>query len=236
MKVSGGRNIYGVPLGILMLESAFPRIRGDMGNARTWPFPVSYRIVKGASPHRVVRENAHGLYPRFRDAALELQSQGVGAVTTNCGFLVLFQADLEAALDIPVLTSTLLKAATIQSSLPPGKKLGILTISAETLTGHHLRAAAVPHGLPVVGVTPGCELQRVILGNENVLDVQKAERDMVEASKRLVRDNPDVAAILFECTNMPPYAGAVSRATGLPVHSSVTIVTELVNALPGDFG
>lgn len=36
---SGGKALYGAPLGILMLEAKFPRIPGDMSNAITWPFP-----------------------------------------------------------------------------------------------------------------------------------------------------------------------------------------------------
>ena len=47
---TGGKAIYGAPLGILMLEARFPRIPGDMGNAATWPFPVLYRVVRGATP------------------------------------------------------------------------------------------------------------------------------------------------------------------------------------------
>src|SRR6476661_3293029 len=50
----GGKALYGAPLGILMLEARFPRIPGDMGNAETWPFPVLYRVVRGATPERVV--------------------------------------------------------------------------------------------------------------------------------------------------------------------------------------
>ena len=55
---TGGKAIYGAPLGILMLEARFPRIPGDMGNAATWPFPVLYRVVQGATPERVVLNGA----------------------------------------------------------------------------------------------------------------------------------------------------------------------------------
>ena len=57
----GGKAVYGARLGILMLEARFPRIPGDMGNGSTWPFPVLYKVGKGASPDRVVRQRAEGL-------------------------------------------------------------------------------------------------------------------------------------------------------------------------------
>src|SRR5258706_7990686 len=90
----GGKALYGAPLGILMLEARFPRIPGDMGNAETWPFPVLYKVVRGASPERVVLQGARGLLPDFLAAADELVSQGAEAITTNCGFLSLFQAEI----------------------------------------------------------------------------------------------------------------------------------------------
>src|ERR671939_1193951 len=87
----GGKALYGAPLGILMLEARFPRIPGDMGNATTWPFPVLYKVVRGASPRRVVTERAAGLLDDFLAAARELVDLGADGVTTNCGFLSLFQ-------------------------------------------------------------------------------------------------------------------------------------------------
>ena len=74
----GGKAIYGAPLGILMLEARFPRIPGDMGNAATWPFPVLYRVVRGATPERVVLNAAAGLLDDFLAAAAELVAQRRG--------------------------------------------------------------------------------------------------------------------------------------------------------------
>ena len=70
MTVRGGKPAG--PLGILMLETAFPRVPGDIGNPATWPFPVDYRVVKGASPDQVVRRQAQGLLPAFVEAAKDL--------------------------------------------------------------------------------------------------------------------------------------------------------------------
>ena len=102
----GGKAIYGAPLGILMLDARFPRIPGDVGNAATWPFPVIYRVVSGASPERVVLNGARGLLPDFIDAAKELVRLGAEAITTTGGFLSLFQKEIAAAVGVPVATSS----------------------------------------------------------------------------------------------------------------------------------
>ena len=119
----GGKAIYGARLGILMLEARFPRIPGDMGNAETWPFPVLYRVVTGASPQRVVREKAAGLLPEFIAAARELVALGADGITTNCGFLSLYQKELATAVSVPVATSSLMQVPMIQVTLPTGKRV-----------------------------------------------------------------------------------------------------------------
>jgi Asp/Glu/hydantoin racemase len=214
---TGGKPIYGARLGILMLEARFPRIPGDMGNAATWPFPVLYRLVKNASPQRVVREQAAGLLDAFKDAARDLVDQGADGITTNCGFLSLFQAELAAHVGVPVATSSLMQAAAIQALLPAGKRVGILTIDANALTPAHLAAANVPAGTPVLGTEGGREFTRAILGNEERLDCAAAEADLLAAGHALVARHPDIGAVLLECTNMAPYARALSTAIKRPV-------------------
>src|ERR1700687_1212693 len=103
---SGGKAIYGAPLGILMLEARFPRIPGDMGHAQTWPFPVLYKVIKGASPQRVVKERASGLLNAFLDGAQELVDLGAEGITTNCGFLSIYQAEIARHVRVPVATHT----------------------------------------------------------------------------------------------------------------------------------
>ena len=225
MKVRGGKSIYGAAVGILMLDARFPRIPGDLGNATTWPFPVHYRIVRKASPDRVVRKGAAGLLDAFIDAALELKADGVDGITTNCGFLSLFQKDLAAATGLPVAASSLMQVAQVNALLPPGKRAGILTISASTLTPEHLVKAGVPEGTPIGTTEGGAEFTRAILGNELELDIDAARRDNVEAACALAADNPDLGALVFECTNMIPYAADIRAATGLPTFTMESFVT-----------
>jgi Asp/Glu/hydantoin racemase len=221
----GGKAIYGARLGILMLEARFPRIPGDMGNATTWPFPVLYKVVKGASPQRVVRERAAGLLDAFLDGAKELVDLGAEGITTNCGFLSLYQDEIARHVGVPVATSSLMQAPFIERVLPPGKRVGILTISAATLTAEHLRAAGVDETTPVVGTDGGREFTRVILGNELELDVEAAERDILEAGETLLARQPQVGAILLECTNMAPYARRLAEHLSRPVFDIVSFMT-----------
>jgi Asp/Glu/hydantoin racemase len=215
---TGGKAIQGASVGILMLQARFPRIPGDIGNAGTWPFPVHYRVVSGASPDRVVRQRAVGLQNAFIDAAQELVAMGCDGITTNCGFLSLIQNDLATAVGVPVATSSLMQYQMIQSLLPPAKRVGVLTISSANLTADHLAAANVPLDAPVVGTDElGGEFTRVIVGNEERLDVEAAERDLLQAADALVERHPDVGAVLLECTNMTPYSDAIAAHTGLPV-------------------
>lgn len=233
----GGKPLYGARLGILMLEARFPRIPGDMGNAATWPFPVLYRLVKNASPQRVVRERAEGLLDAFKRAADDLVAQGADGITTNCGFLSLFQRELAGHVGVPVATSSLMQAASIQALLPPGKRVGILTIDASALTPAHLAAANVPSDTPVAGTQNGREFTRAILGNEETLDCALAEADLVDAGRDLLAAHPDVGAVLLECTNMAPYARALSQAIKRPVFDIYAFATWFHAGLcPRDFG
>jgi Asp/Glu/hydantoin racemase len=234
----GGKAVYGAPLGILMLEARFPRIPGDMGNALTWPFPVLYRVVAGASPERVVVGGASGLLDAFLDAAADLVSQGAEAITTNCGFLSIYQRELAAHVGVPVATSSLLQVPWVQATLPPGKRVGVLTVNAASLTERHLAAAGVPLDTPIVGTEGGREFSRVLIRAEQQdMDVALAAQDILEAGRDLVARHPEVGAIVLECTNMPPYAHALREMLGLPVFDIYALVTWLHAGLrPRDFG
>lgn len=224
-KQHGGKSVYGASLGILMLETRFPRIPGDIGNAMTWPFPVQYRVVRGASPDKIVRQDARLMAEHFIAAAHDLVASGCDGITTNCGFLSVIQDRLAAEVPVPVATSSLMQVAPVQAMLPEGKRVGILTISKETLTPAHLRAANVPPDTPVVGTEMGRVFTRDILGDAEDIDFDACREDLRDAARILVENHKDVGAIVLECTNMVPYAADIRRLTGLPVFSIYTFLT-----------
>ncbi|MEH0021609.1 MAG: aspartate/glutamate racemase family protein [Desulfobacter sp.] len=220
----GGKNFYGAAVGILMLETKFPRVHGDIGNAATWPFPVMMHCVKGASLDRVVNQRADGLLDRFVAAGQELVNLGADGITTSCGFMSLFQQELADRLPVPVASSSLLQVSMINRLLGQGRRTGIITVKKQSLSRDHLNAVGVPPDTPVMGTENGMEFTRAVLGDEDRLDTELATRDLVRAAQDLKEGHPGVGAIVLECTNMGPYAAAVRQAVNLPVYSIYSFI------------
>jgi len=210
-------------LGVVMLETRFPRPRGDIGNPDTFAFPVRYRIVSGASPRRVVIERDASLLAPFIAAARALEGEGAAAIATSCGFLALFQCELQAALAVPLWSSSLVLVAGLQAR-HGAARVGIVTADSGSLSADHLRAVGAAAETPIEGLAIGSPFRATLLDNRAELDVDEACAATVAAATRLVGRCPEVAAIVLECTNMPPYADAVGAATGLPVHDITTLI------------
>lgn len=219
------RTYYGVSLGILMLDSKFQRFNGDIGNAQTWPFPVQYKIVRGAVPNKVVdTHNNRDLFQHFADAADTLIADGVDGITTTCGFLALFQQELAAHCSVPVATSALLQVPMIARMLPKGKRPAILTFSASSLTDHHLAAVGIDAQTPVVGMPSTSEFQRAIREGDNSVPIEIFKDEVLDVAQCMVKNDPSIGAIVCECTNITPYSYEINRRLGVPVFDMVTLV------------
>jgi hypothetical protein len=206
-------------IGIIMLDTQFPRPRGDIGHDEFFPVALHYEKVKGVWPAQVVASSASmrqaRLVPAFQAIVRDLERRGVKAITTSCGFLVLLQKELQAVAKIPVVTSSLLQLPALLKAQP---QVGVLTISAKYLGTEHLRTAGVPkeriHDVIVQGVEPQTEFVQKILGNQVQMDLVQAEKDVVAAALKLKARAPQLSTVVLECTNMPPYQAAIEAATG----------------------
>ena len=234
--LKGGRTLYGLVLGVLMLDTRMPRVPGDVGNAETWPFPVHFSVVKGADTSRIMgRDPDPTLLVPFADAARELERLGARAITTSCGFLAIFQQELQAALSVPMLSSALLQVPFVSRVIAPGKRIAILT-ERPNLTERHFNGAGwsakdVP--VTVCAMPEGAVFPKVFIDQSVAADRDVLEREMVELAVRAAKE-PGVGALVLECTNFVPFAQAMRRATGLPVFDLYTLVmqTYLATAAP----
>jgi hypothetical protein len=228
-RAHGGKTIYGACVGILMLETRFPRIPGDIGHAATWPFPVLYKVVRGATTERVATAKANdpatGLLDTFLAAGAELVQDGADGITTSCGFLSIYQRELASHYSVPVAASALMQIPLVERLLPPRKRVGVLTFSAALLSPDHLVAAGAAPDTPVVGAERGREFWRVIARGEMTLDMAAARQDILAAGDELVAEHPEVGAVVLECTNMVPFARALRQRLQMPVYDIYSFVT-----------
>ncbi len=209
-----------VQIGLLMLESRFPRFKGDIGHPDTFTPPALVKTIRNATPQRVVEDQVTGLVDSFADAAKELEQAGAKLITTSCGFLVLHQKALQAAVTVPLVSSSLLAVPIASEQLRPrGLRPAILTISADNLTQAHLQAAGCPAGTPIGAPEPDSHFCTRILGNCETMDKATARQDVIAAATKLMRNHPNIGALILECTNMPPYASDLAELFDIPILS-----------------
>jgi hypothetical protein len=229
-----GRTAYGAALGVLMLDTCFPRPLGDIGNAETWPFPVRYHVVRGAAPLRVVGERPDPvLLEPFLAGARDLEAFGVQVITTSCGFLAAFQREIAAAVAVPVVTSSLLQAPVVARTLRPHQRVAILTALPDLNDLHFTPAGfAADDARFAISVLPeDCVFNRAYLENRPDCDLEMVERELVELARLAVREHDPVGALVLECTNFAPYSQAIRAATGLPVYTINTLILSTMAAV-----
>ncbi|WP_191093854.1 aspartate/glutamate racemase family protein [Nocardia colli] len=217
-------------IGVLCLDTAFTKIPGHIRNPTTFDFPVDYQVVHGATPQRMVTEADPTLLDPFIIAAKELEARGVAAITSGCGFLVIFQQQLADAVQIPLYSSSLIQVPMVHRMLGADRKVGLLVAKKAALTPRHLNAIggeSVP--ICVAGMDAQPEFREVILeGRRDELNADRLGEEVLREIDQLATANPDMGALVIECTDLVPYGHAIQDRLGLPVFDIVTL-TEMVH-------
>lgn len=144
----------------------------------------------------------------------------------------MFHREMASAASVPVFSSILMQVPLVYTMLKPDHKARIITISAESLIQKNLTAIGVdkiPH--VIVGTEGEAEFSQKILNDEPDLDAAKSKDEIVRVAKRMIQQNPEIGAIVLECTKMPPYATAIQEKTGLPVFDIYTLVNYVYHAV-----
>ncbi len=229
-KLIGGRHFYGPVIGILLLETKFPRVVGDVGNAHTYRFPVRFKVIKGANIGNIVLRLERNVIELFIKAAKELEEEGVRAITTSCGFTILFQEELAKSVKIPVFTSSLLMVPLVYR-LTQGR-VGILTANSKCLTEKHLKAAGIENiPIAIAGLEDKPEFSRMILEDSSEGDIYKIRDEVMFTAKELVEKYPDIKALVFECHNLSPFSFYVQKELKIPIFDFVSFVEFIYKAV-----
>lgn len=222
--VFGGRATYGHLAGILMLESAIPRIPGDPGHAETFAFPVRYAVVPGFPIEDLVAGRRERL-PSVIQAARRLESQGVAFVAADCGLFSVFQREIADALAIPFVGSALSLLPLLSGMLPTHEKIGVIAGDTRLLRPEHFSSAgADPERLVVRGMETCREFEAAVIGGGVRLDVEAMREGVLAAAAELFRSEEPIGAVLFECSHLAPFRGAVQSRFRVPVFDIVSLI------------
>ena len=225
--VRPGQVSYGESIGILLLENYAPFIPGDTANATTYRYPVRFKRVPGLSVERIFNHDA-SMYDAVKSAALELKMEGVRAITGDCGFMALFQQRLAQELGIPVFLSSLLQLSFMSLIVGAHQPLGVVTANSKALIPDVLTWAGVSPELQkrlrIIGLEDDQHFVDAVIIEKGMLDSDMVQSAVVQRAVTLQHENPQMGAILLECSMLPPYGDAVSAATGLPVFDYVTMI------------
>lgn len=219
MILKGGYNYYGIPLGVISLESYFPKPVGHIKNAASFNFPVLYKTVQGATVARLIAERDPALLEPFIQAARELEREGVRAITGSCGFLALYQQEIASAVSVPVFMSSLIQVPLVSRMLGKGQKTGVVVANKQALTAAHLSGVGITNeAIVVAGMEDQAQFANVILhGRHNDLNMETFEQELTDVVGQLVAQNPDIGAIVLECTDLSHFSPKLQQRFQLPV-------------------
>lgn len=211
-------------LGILMLEGKMADVPGCMACADTFGYPVIRHVVRGSRTPRSQAE-AEAMLPNYIRAAQELQELGATAITANCGLIALLQDQLAAAVRVPVLTSSLLLAPAVWK-LTGGRPLGVLTFFTSAVGERNFRASGwSSREIPVVlGGVGECRSWLTFLETKEVDETlrERLRADLLMTVRDMLRREPEIGAIVCECTMLPAVLDSVRADVPVPVFDILT--------------
>lgn len=226
-RINEGSRGTGEAVGVIVLNSLIPCPPGHVSNAWTFDFPIHYLRVEEAGIDEVVNKGDQGIVEAIIGAAKALERDGCRAVCADCGYFGNYQKEIAASVDIPVYMSSVIQLTWIAISLKPNQKIGVICANKDGITDQMFRACGVSEetqGRCVVrGAGDNPEFAR-LLADQGELNFENIKKELVEIATQMQEENPEIGAILLECTDMPPYAYAIQAATNLPVYDATTLI------------
>ena len=231
-QVRRGAESYGHAIGILLIDCSTPFIPGDVGNASTYSFPVLYKTVPNVTLKRLIEDADLSLTDAVIQTAKDLETSGVRAISSDCGYMIHFQRQVAQEVNIPVIMSSLLQLPMLERTISPSKKIGVICANRKKLTPDMLDIAGVKDKSSIVirGMEEMPYFRAPILDEKPELVYEEIEREIVSVAEELVSSHPETGPLLLECSNMPPYAHAIQKATGRPVFDFTTLINIFAGA------
>lgn len=220
-----------VPRGLEQLVE----LPGNSTNPKTFSFPVRYERIQGANSRTIVEEPNAVVLDAMIKAAQKMEQDGIRAITTSCGYNALLQKELADSVSIPVFTSSLLQVPMVYLMLNQKQTIGVMTARKYSfLTPKHLSAVGISESIPLSFINleeTSEEWFKIFANSERPVDLEKIRHEIIESAKMLVQKNPNIGAIILECTDLPPFAKSIQRATNLAVFDIVTLTNMVYESI-----
>lgn len=216
--------VSGYTVGIMLLDVHYPLIPGNVVNACTYDFPVRHGWVKGANQARM-HTGDPGLLSDLIATAKQLEVEGCRVICGACGYFGHFQEKVADRLDLPVYLSSLVQIPWIRVGLKKDQKIGILCADGQNLTKELLASCGVTGTEDLVIRSAGHLPEfSALMERRGHFNNKILREELVLLAAQLVAENPDIGALLLECSDMPPYAADIQRAVNLPVFDFITLI------------
>lgn len=219
-----------VPEGLMQLE-AMP---GNSTNPASYPYEIKMVHVEGACVETVITHPSQELVERMIRMSKDMvENEGVEAICTSCGFNAIFQKQMADALDVPVFSSSLLQVPFVQNIIGWKKTVGVITANGGSLTKEHLHACGITDDMNVVvmGLEDAEEWSKIFDKPDEKFDIDLVTEEILSVAKAGVASNPEIGAIVLECTDLPPFAEALREVLGMPVFDFNSMMGHVAMAL-----
>ena len=214
-------------LTVLQLDTAFPRLPGDVASPDSYDGAVDIVTIPAATVESIVTDKPERTDISGFEAAIDMiddKAKDGNIITTSCGFLCYWQKHLASRTRLPFISSALIDLPRLTAKY--GRSLGILTFHSNTLSKPAYADAMAGFDGPIVGLPKAAHLSQVITQNATHLDKQRVEAELVELVRTMISDT-HIDALLLECTNLPPYKAALKAEFGIEIYDILTVLNNI---------
>lgn len=227
------RNSGAISIGLICLDSSFPKPVGHIRNPATVKFPIVSKVLKGLSVKKMVSENTPSIQDVFMEAATALEKEGVSAITGSCGFMAIYQKQIADSVSVPVFMSSLIQIPMVSRMLRRDQKIGVITANKNNLSVAHFKAVGAEQApIVVAGMENQNEFKDVILeGSRDDLDFRKLEEELFCVTTNLISNHKETGALVLECTDLTCFANSLRKRFGLPIYDLITLTQMIYSGI-----
>ena len=122
----------------------------------------------------------------------------------------------------------------IHQMIKPDQSIVVVTASKKLLSGEFFSAvgADINHRIIVAGLDNSAVFNSMCMGGKAIsYETDDLRDDVIDSIQHAQKSNPQIGAVLLECTSLPPFAAAVKEHTGLPVFDFIACIEWMHRAL-----